>query len=196
MKNWVIRKNDIKDQLFSLPNILSIVRILLIPVIIVSFIKDYYKFTAVVVAFSGFTDFLDGLIARKFNMITPVGKILDPFADKLTQFCVAVCLVYLYSWFWVIVCILFVKELTMGILGLIIMKHGKLLKGAKLIGKISTFFLDVAVCMLIFFHNTIQSIYVNFLIGTSAVLLITSLILYIPEFLGVLKIAKEEEAAK
>ena len=85
-------------KIFTIPNILSIVRILLIPVFIVLYLigrqgeNIYLMISVAVVALSGFTDILDGIIARKCNMVSDLGKVLDPVADKLTQAAVAICL--------------------------------------------------------------------------------------------------------
>ncbi len=73
-----------KSQVFSIPNILSFVRIAFIPFIIWSYLAGNEILSAVLIAISLLTDMLDGFIARKFNMVTPLGKALDPIADKLT----------------------------------------------------------------------------------------------------------------
>ena len=82
-------KENIKpEKIFSIPNILSMIRILLVPVFAILYfvkVKDHYLYAALVLLLSGASDVLDGIIARKFNMITAFGKLLDPLADKLTQ---------------------------------------------------------------------------------------------------------------
>ena len=67
------------------PNILTIIRFLLIPVIIAFAIQHDYIAAIIVLTISGITDILDGFIARKFNFITDFGKLMDPLADKATQ---------------------------------------------------------------------------------------------------------------
>ena len=67
------------------PNILTIIRFLLIPIIIIFAIQDNYIATIIVLTISGLTDILDGFIARKFNFISDFGKLMDPLADKATQ---------------------------------------------------------------------------------------------------------------
>ena len=81
---------DWKKQIFSIPNLLSFFRILLIPVYIAIYLNaekttDYY-IAGCILAISCLTDLVDGWIARRFNMVTTLGKVLDPLADKLTQF--------------------------------------------------------------------------------------------------------------
>ena len=88
-----------KKDIFSIPNILSFVRILLIPIFVWLYVTagtsgEYYLAAAVVVA-SGITDFLDGQIARRCNMITEFGKFLDPLADKLL---VTACMMIFVGW--------------------------------------------------------------------------------------------------
>ena len=85
-------KEELKNEVFTIPNILSMLRILLIFAVVVLFFLKYYLISGIVLIVSGVTDVLDGFIARKFNMISPLGKALDPFADKLTQFAVLICL--------------------------------------------------------------------------------------------------------
>lgn len=86
---------------FTLPNILSYVRLLLIPVFMVHYLtatdERDYLISGMIIVFSGLTDLLDGIIARKFNQITEVGKLLDPIADKLTQVAVIICLMFRYE---------------------------------------------------------------------------------------------------
>ena len=67
------------------PNILTIIRFLLIPMLIIVALQGNYIATIIVLTVSGITDILDGYIARRFNYITDFGKLMDPLADKATQ---------------------------------------------------------------------------------------------------------------
>ena len=78
---------------FSIPNLMGYFRLLLIPVFCYLYLaKEAYHWAAGVVLLSSLTDLFDGMIARKFNMITNLGKALDPIADKLTHGALALCL--------------------------------------------------------------------------------------------------------
>lgn len=77
---------------WTIPNLLSVIRILLIPVFAYLFYNDEKILAVVMLAVSGLTDMFDGKIARKFNQISDLGKVLDPVADKLTQITIAVML--------------------------------------------------------------------------------------------------------
>ena len=86
-------------NIFTIPNILSMFRLLLLPVIVYMYMnqKDYVL-TGILLLISGLTDLLDGYIARTFNMMSDLGKILDPVADKATQAVVLLCLMTRFSW--------------------------------------------------------------------------------------------------
>ena len=83
---------DLFKGCWTIPNLLSVIRILLIPVFAYLFYNDEKIMAVVVLAISGLTDTMDGQIARKFNQISALGKVLDPVADKLTQITIAVML--------------------------------------------------------------------------------------------------------
>ena len=76
----------------NIPNILSLIRLLLVPVFVLLFFAEKTFAAAAVFVISGITDVLDGFIARKFGFISNLGKVLDPLADKLTQMSAFVCL--------------------------------------------------------------------------------------------------------
>ena len=134
-----------RKDIFTIPNILSYFRIALIPVFIILFINAYshngvgFHIAAIITLLvSGLTDMLDGKIARKFNQITELGKIVDPLADYLTQFAVVVCLAIEYKLLIAVIALLVVKELSMAILGVVFLRKWKKLKGACWYGKVST----------------------------------------------------------
>lgn len=122
-------KIPLSKQLFSIPNILGYFRIILIPIIMWNYFhaqtdSDYY-FVALLVIISGLTDALDGQIARRFHMVTPLGKALDPIADKLTQGALAVCLMTKYPLMIVLFALFLIKEGFMGITGLLFLRRGR-----------------------------------------------------------------------
>ena len=88
-----------KKNILTIPNLISLFRILLIPLIILLYCgKKHYTATIMVITISGASDIIDGKIARKFNMVSDVGKVLDPVADKLTQAALVICLIARYPW--------------------------------------------------------------------------------------------------
>lgn len=129
----------IKEEFFTIPNLLSFFRILLIPVIVYLYcVKHNDLATLGLVAFSSLTDIVDGFIARRFNMITDFGKFIDPVADKATQIVVLICLATKYPLMWLTGAILFIKEVGSLILRVVVFKETELVEGAKWHGKAST----------------------------------------------------------
>ncbi len=131
-----------KKELWALPNLLGYFRIILIPIIIYLFLvakqrSDYYLITLLVVI-SGISDILDGQIARRFNLITEWGKILDPLADKLTQCALLYTIAQLYPKVWYVFILFLIKETLMLLLGIFFLRHEQKIDGAKWYGKLST----------------------------------------------------------
>lgn len=128
-----------KKVLFNIPNCLCFFRILLIPLFLyVYFVADFknrYLVAAFVLVISGISDFLDGFIARKFNMVTDFGKFIDPVADKLTQFVVAITLLFSYPLAWVLLIIIILKDLMLAIVGLYLYDYGLKITRCILVGE-------------------------------------------------------------
>lgn len=145
---------DWKKEILTIPNMLSLFRLLLIPVYIWIYLNADSQsdrfLAASILAVSCLTDMIDGKIARHFNMISNVGKILDPLADKLTQFSLIVCLISQYNTLIYLIPLFVVKESFQLIAGGIsIAKKGKMLKGAQITGKISTTVLFISLIILV-----------------------------------------------
>ena len=135
---------DWKKEIFTIPNLLSLFRLVLIPVYVTIYLKardntDYFL-AAAILAVSCLTDMIDGQIARHFNMISTIGKILDPLADKLTQFALILCFAAKYPVWRIIVLLFFVKELYQLIaLALLLYAVTSDISGIEQIDKISSF---------------------------------------------------------
>ncbi len=141
-----------KNQILTIPNLLSVVRIALIPVIVwlYSYEKNYYAAIGVIVL-SAATDIVDGWIARHFNMISDFGKALDPFADKLTQAALLLCLLSEYKLMWGLIVVFGLCEITKFTLGIIIAKKHDEVNGAKWYGKVNTVVIYATMIALILF---------------------------------------------
>ena len=134
-------------NVWTIPNILSFIRILLIPVFAVLFVKGQLLWAVVVLALSGLSDLFDGKIARRFNQVSELGKILDPIADKLTQGTIAILLfwsfythkdnrtLHLFAWVFLL---FIVKELVMLIGGALMIGFGLRPGAAEIYGKAAT----------------------------------------------------------
>lgn len=144
--------NRFKGQYFSIPNILSYVRIALVPLIIATFFSnDHRSLSTVLILISGITDCVDGFIARRFNMITDFGKIIDPIADKLTQFTIVFCLGFEHSLLFFLAGLLLFKEFFVGIMGLAVLKRTGIVDGARWYGKLATIMFYLIIMFLLVF---------------------------------------------
>ena len=175
----------IRKQLLSIPNLMGYFRIILIPFIVWRYVTaqtvhDYYV-AAVIIGVSGITDFLDGFVARRFHMITKVGKALDPIADKLTQGAIVLALSVRFPYMIALVVLLVIKEGFMGIMGIMMLRRGKMLDGAKWFGKVSTAVLYVVMFVLLLFPQ-ISMKAANGMILLCGALLLFSFISYIPVY--------------
>lgn len=171
-----------KKDIFTIPNIMGYCRILLIPVFCYFYIaKEDYLIAAGIVLISSLSDLFDGYIARRFNMVTELGKALDPIADKLTHAALALCLASRYPMMWALLGLMLIKEGYMGIMGLYFLKRDQMLDGAKWYGKVCTALLFVVLLILFFFPHLSITI-VNTLIVVTMIVMFLTLCLYIPVF--------------
>lgn len=176
-----------KKDLWGIPNILCYIRFLLIPVFVILYIRandpwEYLRAAAVVLV-SGLTDFLDGFIARRFNMVTELGKIIDPLADKLTQASLIFVLIFkMEIKNMVFLLILFVlMQLFLLVAGLVMLKKGTKLSGAKWFGKVSTT-VFYGVMIVLISIPTLNSVVTNILMLVCGAFLLLSFLLYIKEY--------------
>ena len=144
---------NLKKDLLTIPNLLSLLSIVLIPIYMVIYLNandptDHF-IAAGILAVSCLTDAIDGKIARHFNMISTVGKILDPLADKATQFTLILCLAIRNPVIWTLVILFVIKEGFQLIAGLLTLRKGKMLTGALISGKICTTVLFVSLIILV-----------------------------------------------
>lgn len=172
-------------EIFTIPNFMSFFRLLLIPVFAWVYLHaenaaDYYR-AAAVLLISSLTDFFDGKIARRFNMISRLGKALDPIADKLTHFVVLLCLCSHYSILWILVILSIIKEGFMGIMGILFLRKGKMLNGAMWFGKVCTALL-FAVLLVLVAVDDIPLLYVNIFCGICSLMMLFTLLMYVPVF--------------
>lgn len=147
MENW-------KKDIFNIPNLLSLFRLALIPVYVYIYLnatesRDYWL-AGGILAVSCLTDMVDGKIARQFNMITPLGKLLDPIADKFTQLILTICLSLKYPVMRPVLILFLAKEFFQFFAALINYRKGKALDGALMAGKICTTVLFTSFTLLVF----------------------------------------------
>lgn len=141
---------EILKDLFSnwktIPNLLSFIRILLIPIFGYCLVKDQFLIAAIIIAVSGLTDLFDGKIARRFNQVSSLGKLLDPIADKMTIITIAIIMfikfrqaddsmIRAFSWVFLI---FLIKDAVMVIGGTVMVAMGIRPGAAEIYGKVAT----------------------------------------------------------
>lgn len=162
-----------KSAIFTIPNLLSLFRLLLIPIIIRAYLYQQNPLlTAGLVVLSGLTDLADGFIARRFHLISDLGKVLDPIADKLTQVAVLACLAARHPLMLLPLSLLVVKELAAGIMGLLVIKRTGQVHGADWHGKVSTALLYATMTLHLLWSQLPTAL------SNACILLSTAMILY------------------
>ncbi len=200
--------HDLFDGWNTIPNWLSFIRIALIPVFAVLFVQGHQLVAVIVMICAALTDLFDGKIARKFNQVSNLGKILDPIADKLSQMAIVIVLLYTYwenpikyLFFFVIV-----KEVLMLLGGALLLSKGMRPTAAEIWGKVATNVFYIAMIIILAFgengalcnvtHFTLPSVVTWVLVALSAVSALVSLLGYVPGFLKQLKENKAQNTAK
>ena len=200
--------HDLFDGWNTIPNWLSFIRIALIPVFAVLFVQGHQLVAEIVMICAALTDLFDGKIARKFNQVSNLGKILDPIADKLSQMAIVIVLLYTY-WENPIKYLFFffiVKEVLMLLGGALLLSKGMRPTAAEIWGKVATNVFYIAMIIILAFgengalcnvtHFTLPYVVTWVLVALSAVSALVSLLGYVPGFLKQLKENKAQNTAK
>lgn len=162
----------------NLPNKLTLLRILLIPVFIIVMmmnIQNHYLIACLIFIIASITDALDGYIARKNNLVTDFGKFMDPLADKLLVISALICMIessLVAGW---MVIIIVARELTVSILRAIAAAEGKVI-AASGGGKIKTISQMLAIIILLIGANSNNILLLQ--VGTIFMLIATFFTLY------------------
>ena len=178
---------DWKKEIFTIPNLLSLLRLVMIPFYVVIYLNatETYQYitAAAIMAVSCLTDLVDGKIARHFNMISTLGKILDPLADKVTQFTLTLCLSLKHPILNPVLVLFVIKEFFQLTVGIFHLRKGKMLPGALMAGKVCTTILFISLIGLVLFPN-VNPIAVDVIAFIDTVFLVISFISYILAYFG------------
>ncbi len=183
----------LKNSIFTIPNLLSVFRLCLIPFITTTYYRGLEKAAVILLTVSGVTDLLDGFIARRFHQISNFGKLIDPIADKLTTASVVFVLMLHHSQICLVLIVLVVKELLMLAGALSLVKQGARPAEAKLFGKLSTAYLYLFFFTVMIFdvvQRYTATVFLTpaamwFLSGVACVLMICAVFQYTKIFIGI-----------
>jgi len=148
---WLVEPQQsyqVSSRIFTIPNILSFVRLLLVPVFLVLIVRGEDGFALLVLVFSSITDFLDGVIARKLNQVTRLGQLLDPAADRLFIFTALIGLAVRGVIPWWLVIVIVGRDVMLAILGVTLANFGYGPLPVHHLGKVATFCLFYALPIL------------------------------------------------
>lgn len=182
-------------KIWTIPNLLSFFRLVLVPFIIWAYVgQKNVTLTIILLAVSALTDVLDGQIARRFHMVSDLGKALDPVADKLTQVCVVLCLAFTHPLLWFLLGMCVLRESCMAVLGYITIRKTNKVPGARWFGKVSTVVLYASALALLLFPNMPEWLSTG-LVVLCLICVAGALVLYVRYFTGLWKQAEQEGKA-
>lgn len=191
-----LKKLFTKENVLTIPNLLSLIRLLIIPFICIAYFQfNNYIAAAVLVIVSALTDIADGIIARKFNMMSDLGKMLDPFADKMTEGVLILSLAFTYKAMIPLVVTFAAMEITKGILGSLSVKKTGEVRSAKWFGKLNTAYLYETILVMIIFRD-VPELVIRIKVMVAFILMVASFVLYILIYGESIRIARETERKK
>jgi cardiolipin synthase len=140
--------NDVSSRIFTIPNILSFIRLGLVPVFLVLIILGHDALALLTLIVSSITDFLDGVLARRLNQVTRLGQLLDPAADRLFIFAALIGLAIRGVIPWWLLAIIVGRDVVLLILGVVLANFGFGPLPVHHLGKVATFCLFYALPIL------------------------------------------------
>lgn len=143
-----VERNEVSHRILTIPNLLSFVRLALVPFFLVLIIVKADFVALLVLVFSSISDFLDGQIARRFGQISRLGQLLDPAADRLFIFAALIGLAVSQVIPWWLVAIVVGRDVLLAVLGVILANHGFGPLPVHHLGKMATFSLFFALPIL------------------------------------------------
>jgi len=198
----VFHMEQSSKKFFTIPNMISLARVVMIPFIAWTFLTGYEITALILVIISGISDKLDGTIARKYNMISETGKWLDPMADKFTQMALALIMFILFYrsenammrfTAWVFIGFI-IKEVVMLLFALTMLLMGKRPIAAEIWGKVATVVFYVVMGLFLFAgpsigilakyfgeHIALPPVVVTVLVTLNLILMIIAFLSYIPD---------------
>lgn len=191
-KRELLRKRLTKQDVLTLPNAISLFRLILIPFIVWAFMEGQIVLTFSLVALSGISDVVDGCIARRYGLVSDLGKFLDPLADKLTQFVLILCLALRYSFLYLFALFFFVREALMLIFGLLILNRTDSVHSSRWYGKAATVLLYAVMLVLILFPD-IDPLAAGLLFILCLGMMAYALVRYLMMYVAYLRRAKTEK---
>ena len=181
------KKADKGRKIFTIPNLLSLLRLCLIPAIIWLYIVKRNSLAAgCLLLLSGATDVIDGFIARRFHMVTDFGKALDPVADKLTQAAMLVCLLFRFSYMGIPLALLMIRDVSIAVIFIMLMRKTGVVPQAVWHGKAATALLYGTMLLHVFWPS-IPAVLSAVLVAACTLMIGISFVLYLRSSIKLLR---------
>lgn len=178
---------DWKKEVFTIPNLLSLFRLVLIPVYVHIYlnakVEQDYLLAGIILAVSCLTDAVDGKLARHLNQISNLGKLLDPVADKFTQLAITMCLSTRYPVLLKVLVLFLIKEFFQLFAMVMNLCKGKMLDGALMAGKVCTTVLFTSLILMVLMPN-LGVMWVDIIATVDCVFLAVAFLQYIRAYFG------------
>lgn len=178
---------DWKKEVFTIPNLLSLFRLVLIPVYVHIYlnakVEQDYLLAGIILAVSCLTDAVDGKLARHLNQISNLGKLLDPVADKFTQLAITMCLSTRYPVLLKVLVLFLIKEFFQLFAMVMNLCKGKMLDGALMAGKVCTTVLFTSLILMVLMPN-LEVMWVDIIATVDCVFLAVAFLQYIRAYFG------------
>ncbi len=187
------QENRPTQNIWTVPNAMSALRIVIVPFFATAYLKGHLMAAITLLLVSGLTDMLDGFVARRFNQITELGKMLDPVADKLTQGVVALCVAIRFPAIRPFLLLFILKELLMLCCGAVLLKKHKRPCAAKWYGKVATVMFYVSVAAIVtmdamgLMKQDTFNLWAYGLLGVTGVMMAYAAVKYFQIFLRILR---------
>lgn len=140
---------SVSTRVVTIPNALSVIRLVLIPVFLWLLGTEHYAWALLVIVVSSLTDFVDGWIARRFDQVSRIGQLLDPAVDRLFIFSTLVGLAWQGFLPWWLVIAIVLRDAALVVLGIVLANHGYGPLPVHHLGKVATFSLLFALPTLV-----------------------------------------------
>lgn len=175
-----------KEQILTIPNALSLFRLVLVPFIVIFYVKDNILASVICIVVSGLTDLFDGKIARRFNQMSDIGKMLDPVADKVTMGAIIIALATRFKLMIPFIIIFAVCEIAKGLASVYTFKKVEKVSSSIMAGKVETFAMYIIFGLLFLFPKMPEWLSTT-LICLGIALAVFALIAYLFYYRGLLK---------
>lgn len=181
-----MRKRLTHDQIFTIPNAMSALRLALIPFIVSHYWAGRHMTAVLLVALSALSDIFDGVIARKLNMVSDLGKFLDPLADKVTHAALLLCLSSTHRQVRLLFGLLLAKEVLLFGMGLLVFRLRDCVQSAQWHGKLCTVVLESSMVLLMLFPQ-LSGTKTDLMLELCAAVMLFSLVMYLLSYLSLLR---------